>query len=137
MKVLLRQIARSGRKNKNVRMPAWLIPNPYFPRAKVSTFVIVKKHIFCTKSRQYNFIPQVFRLQQRLCWYLVIRLLLKFRSYAALMASEARNEQSETIVCNRKLILKQNERSAVTKYFYNVQWDNSNSETNKIVRVLL
>lgn len=53
------------------------------------------------------------------------------------MASEARNEQSETIVCNRKLILKQNERSAVTKYFYNVQWDNSNSETNKIVRVLL
>ena len=52
------------------------------------------------------------------------------------MASEARNEQSETIVCNRNII-KQNERSAVTKYFYNVQWDNSNSETNKIERVLL
>jgi len=30
---------------------------------------------------------------------LVIRLFLKFLSYAALMASEARKEQSETIVC--------------------------------------
>ena len=67
VEVLLRQIARSGRKNKNVRMPAWLLPNPYFPRAKVPTFLIVKKNTFSTKLRQYNFVPQVFRLQQRLC----------------------------------------------------------------------
>ena len=29
-----------------------------------------------------------------------MRLFLKFLSYAALMANEARNEQSDTIVCN-------------------------------------
>ena len=42
--------------------------------------------------------------------YLVIKVFLKFLSYAALMANEARNEQSDTIVCE-----KNNQRSSSKK----------------------